>query len=126
MHDASLPVAHEPRREPVSLLLDRDTGIDDALALIYLCSVDTLAIHVGIWTIDPHQSLGVLLAGQLPLEEVIFFSLTSTLVAFGLVLGVAAASRERLHARLTLLARRFRFSAPRDTAVKSDSITTQP
>lgn len=95
-------------------------------AIIYLCSVDTLAIHGGIWTIDPHQSLGVLLAGQLPLEEVIFFSLTSTLVAFGLVLGVAAASRERLHARLTLLARRFRFSAPRDTAVKSDSITTQP
>ncbi|MEA5454289.1 nucleoside hydrolase [Sinomonas sp. JGH33] len=38
MHDASRPVPHEPSREPAAILLDCDTGIDDALALIYLCS----------------------------------------------------------------------------------------
>ncbi|MCH6470560.1 nucleoside hydrolase [Sinomonas terrae] len=38
MHDASRPVMHDARREPVSILMDCDTGIDDALALVYLCS----------------------------------------------------------------------------------------
>ncbi len=63
--------------------------------LIYLSAVDTLALHEGIWTIDPQQSLGMRLGGQLPLEELIFFLLTSALVAFGLVLGVANESRRR-------------------------------
>jgi lycopene beta-cyclase len=64
--------------------------------LLYLSAVDTLAIHQRIWTIDPHQSLDVLVGGQLPLEELLFFSLTSALVVFGLVLGVADDSRHRL------------------------------
>ena len=64
--------------------------------LLYLCAVDTLAIHERIWTIDAHQSLDVLVGGQLPLEELLFFSLTSALVVFGLVLGVADDSRNRL------------------------------
>ncbi len=64
--------------------------------LLYLSAVDTLAIHERIWTIDPHQSLDVLVGGQLPLEEFLFFLLTSTLVVFGLVLGVADDSRNRL------------------------------
>ena len=38
VNEASRPVAHEPSRAPVSLLVDCDTGIDDALALVYLCS----------------------------------------------------------------------------------------
>lgn len=67
-------------------------------AVLYLSAIDALAIHEGIWTISPHQSLGLLLGGQLPLEEAIFFSLTSLLVAFGLVLGVAPESSRRLHA----------------------------
>ncbi|HEU5349539.1 MAG TPA: lycopene cyclase domain-containing protein [Ktedonobacterales bacterium] len=65
--------------------------------VLYLCTVDALAIHDGIWTIDPRQSLGMLLGGQLPLEELVFFSLTTVLVAFGLVLGLAAESRKRIH-----------------------------
>jgi len=65
--------------------------------VVYLSSVDTLAIHEGIWTIDPHQSLGILLGGQLPLEELVFFSVTTALVVFGLVLGVATESRRRFH-----------------------------
>jgi lycopene beta-cyclase len=64
--------------------------------LLYLCAVDTLAIHERIWTIDPRQSLDILIGGKLPLEELLFFSLTSALVVFGLVLGVVDDSRNRL------------------------------
>ncbi len=65
---------------------------------LYLSCVDALAIHSGIWTIDPRQSLGILLVGVLPLEELLFFTLTSTLVAFGLTLGIAEESRQRIRA----------------------------
>ena len=34
LNEASRPVAHEPGRTPVSLLVDCDTGIEDALALV--------------------------------------------------------------------------------------------
>ena len=34
---------------------------------------DLLAIAAGHWTFDPHQLLGVVLPGGLPLEEVLFF-----------------------------------------------------
>ncbi|MGE5334811.1 MAG: lycopene cyclase domain-containing protein [Nitrososphaerota archaeon] len=66
--------------------------------VLYLCVADALAIRAGIWTIDPRQSLGILVGGWLPLEEVVFFSLTTMLVAFGLVLGLAAETGRRLHA----------------------------
>ncbi|HEV8193261.1 MAG TPA: lycopene cyclase domain-containing protein [Ktedonobacterales bacterium] len=72
-------------------------------AIPYLCAIDTLAIHNGIWTISPQQSLGILIGGQLPLEEVVFFSLTSALVASGLLLGVTAETRERLQRYRALL-----------------------
>lgn len=70
---------------------------------LYLSCVDALAIHAGIWTIDPRQSLGVLIFGVLPLEELLFFALTSTLVACGMTLGIAAESRERVRALFTSL-----------------------
>jgi lycopene cyclase domain-containing protein len=65
-------------------------------ASIYLSLADHLAIGIGIWTIDPQQSLGILLGGVLPIEELIFFTLTTTLVTFGLILGIAVRSREQL------------------------------
>lgn len=65
-------------------------------ASLYLSLTDALAIGDGIWTIDPQQSLGLLLGGVLPVEEAIFFTLTTTLVTFGLVLGIAVRSREQL------------------------------
>ncbi len=63
---------------------------------LYLSAADALAIGLGIWTIDPGQSLGVLLAGILPLEEFVFFFLTNTLIAFGISLMWARESRERM------------------------------
>jgi hypothetical protein len=71
-------------------------GASVASAALYLSGVDTLALHVGIWTIDPHQSLGILLYGQLPLEELVFFLVTSALVVCGLTLGASPEVQRRI------------------------------
>jgi lycopene cyclase domain-containing protein len=52
---------------------------------IFFSAVDAFAIRAGIWFFDPAQILG-LHVGPLPLEEVLFFFLTSWLVAQSLVL----------------------------------------
>jgi lycopene cyclase domain-containing protein len=54
-------------------------------ATLYLAATDALAIGSGTWTIDPAQSTGVML-GALPVEELIFFTLTNTLIVFGMTL----------------------------------------
>lgn len=56
---------------------------------LYLCVADFLAIDFGVWTIDPAQSLNVFIGGVLPIEELIFFLLTNTLLVFGLTLALA-------------------------------------
>lgn len=66
-------------------------------ATLYLSATDALAIsRWGTWTIDPVQSLHVLLGGMLPVEEFVFFLLTSTLLTFGIVLVWAEPSHRRL------------------------------
>lgn len=62
----------------------------------YLCIADALAIGAGTWTIDPARSLNVHLGGYLPVEEFVFFLLTNTLVVFGMVLGLARESQDRM------------------------------
>lgn len=62
---------------------------------LYLAATDALAIASGTWTIDPAQSLGIYLAGVLPLEEFLFFLLTNTLVVFGVTLVLARESQAR-------------------------------
>jgi len=62
---------------------------------LYLSGADTLAISHGTWTIDPAQSLPILLGGILPVEEFLFFFLTNTLCIFGITLLMAVESRER-------------------------------
>lgn len=47
--------------------------------------IDSVAVHAGIWFFDPKQILGVFI-GPLPLEEVLFFFLTSWLVSQSLVM----------------------------------------
>jgi lycopene cyclase domain-containing protein len=63
---------------------------------LYLSLADAIAINLGTWTINPQQSLHLLLGGVLPVEEAIFFLLTNTLLTFGLVLFLAPESRTRL------------------------------
>ena len=68
---------------------------------LWLCLADRCAIALGIWTINPASSTGVLLLG-LPVEEALFFALTSLLLADGLLL----AGDPRALARVALLRRR--------------------
>lgn len=72
-----------------------------ALAIVpftlYLALADTLAIGFGTWTINPQQSVGLLIGGVLPVEELLFFLLTNTLVVFGVTLVLAPESLERMH-----------------------------
>lgn len=63
---------------------------------IYLSAADALAIQSGTWTINPGLSLGIRIAGVLPVEECIFFLLTSTLIAFSVVLLESQQAADRL------------------------------
>ena len=65
------------------------------LGTLYLSLADAVAIHSGTWTIDPQQSLGFALGGILPLEEFIFFLLTTAMVVFGVTLVIARQSHQR-------------------------------
>lgn len=55
---------------------------------VYLSIADHLAISAGIWNFGEGRHLGVYL-GLVPLEEVLFFVLTSVLVSLGLTLFTA-------------------------------------
>jgi lycopene cyclase domain-containing protein len=63
---------------------------------LYLCLVDALAIASGTWTINPLNTMGADLLGILPLEEIVFFGMTSVLIVFGMVLMLARESHERV------------------------------
>lgn len=60
---------------------------------LYLSAADALAINAGTWTIDPAQTIGVLIGGVLPLEESLFFLLTNILIVFGMTLMFTADRR---------------------------------
>ncbi len=64
-------------------------------ATIYLGAADARAIDAGTWTINPEKTVNVHL-GKLPLEEGVFFLLTNTLLALGMVLTLSPASQTRL------------------------------
>lgn len=61
---------------------------------LYLSFADSFAIGSGTWTIAPGQSLNLFI-GALPIEELVFFLLTNTLIAFGITLLLAPESRAR-------------------------------
>lgn len=76
----------------------RVAGTTLAAATLYLSAADSLAIGREVWTIDPAQSLGLKLGGILPVEELLFFFVTSTLVVVGLTLTVAPETAARWRA----------------------------
>jgi len=76
--------------------------------LIYLSVADALAITAGTWTISPTQSLNIYLGGYLPLEEFIFFMVTSTLVVFGMTLVLTRESQDRVPTGLRRQLAKFR------------------
>lgn len=64
-------------------------------ASIFLSLADAIAIRSGTWTIGPEQSLGIHIGGILPVEEFVFFVLTTALVVFGMTLMLSRPSHER-------------------------------
>lgn len=67
---------------------------------LYLSLADSLAIDGGTWTINPVQSLQLYLGGVLPVEELLFFLLTNTMLVFGLTLLLSHESQQRLREEL--------------------------
>ncbi|HSB03319.1 MAG TPA: lycopene cyclase domain-containing protein, partial [Anaerolineales bacterium] len=63
---------------------------------VYLSLMDIVALQATTWSISTSQTTGILFFGILPLEEVVFFFITNTLLTFGLTLLLADVSRERL------------------------------
>ena len=79
---------------------------------LYLSAADALAITRGIWTIDPAQTLGIMMGGALPLEEALFFFSTVVLIGTGLTLSLSKESQMRwksLRESLMNLARDLRI-----------------
>jgi lycopene cyclase domain-containing protein len=59
---------------------------------VYLSVADHLAIREGIWSFGEGRHLGLYI-GAVPLEELLFFLLTSVMVALGLTLFAALWAR---------------------------------
>jgi len=63
---------------------------------LYLSSMDIFALNATTWSISPGKISGVKFWGILPLEEVVFFFITSILISFGMTLLLARESVSRL------------------------------
>jgi lycopene cyclase domain-containing protein len=65
-------------------------------SMVYLSAADAIAIASGTWHISSTYSLGVRIAGVLPVEECVFFLLTSALIAFTVTLVRSPESKDRM------------------------------
>lgn len=63
---------------------------------LYLSLMDIVALTDTTWSISKDQTTGILFFGILPLEEVVFFFVTTVLIIFGMTLLLANVSQERL------------------------------
>ena len=61
----------------------------------YLSLMDIVALAATTWSISPQQTTVIVFFGILPLEEVLFFFITNTLIAFGVTLLLADLRRQR-------------------------------
>lgn len=75
------------------------TGLAILGPTLYLALADSLAIGLGTWTINPHQSFNLFI-GSLPVEELFFFLCTNTLVVFGMVLAISIQGFARLQSAI--------------------------
>jgi lycopene cyclase domain-containing protein len=62
----------------------REVILASLIGTVFFSAIDSIAVRAAIWFFDPRQILGVFI-GPLPLEEVLFFFLTSLLVSQSLV-----------------------------------------
>jgi len=70
----------------------REVLLASCISTAFFSAIDTFAIRSGIWYFDHQMILGLYL-GPLPLEEVLFFFITSLLVAQSLVVLLPAGYR---------------------------------
>lgn len=87
---------------------------------LYLSAADKLAITSGTWTINPEQSLDMLLLGRLPVEEFLFFFMTNTLIVMGVTLFTAADSKARAERWVKVAAAYFSARRARSMAASGD------
>lgn len=66
---------------------------------LYLWAVDGLGLHLRLWQLSGTRTTGLHLLG-LPLEEALFFLLTTVLIVGGLLLGTDQTTLTRLRSRL--------------------------
>ncbi len=67
--------------------------------VLYLCAVDRLALHLRLWQLSNSRTAGPAPLG-LPVEEALFFALTTLLVVSGLLLATDQTTLTRLRGRL--------------------------
>jgi putative membrane protein len=65
---------------------------------VYLTLIDSIAIGEGTWTIAASQSLNVFVLGHVPIEEGVFFLITSLMVTQGVLMFATPYAGERLRA----------------------------
>ncbi len=65
---------------------------------VYLTLIDSIAIGGGTWTIAASQSLNVFVLGHVPIEEGVFFLITSVMVTQGVLMFATPYAGERLRA----------------------------
>ena len=70
----------------------RAVFVPAAVMAVFLGSCDSVAIRSGVWTFDARQILGWWIGG-VPMEEALFFLLTSLLVTQSLLLLLPARYR---------------------------------
>jgi lycopene cyclase domain-containing protein len=62
----------------------REVLLASLIGTVFFSAIDSFAVRSAIWFFDPKQILGIFV-GPLPIEEVLFFFLTSLLVSQSLV-----------------------------------------
>jgi putative membrane protein len=63
---------------------------------VYLSVIDIFALSDTTWSISREQTTGMLFLSILPLEEIVFFVITNTLIVFGMTLLLSRESQSRL------------------------------
>ncbi|MHB8625355.1 MAG: lycopene cyclase domain-containing protein [Aggregatilineales bacterium] len=78
-----------------------------ALPTLYLIFADSFALGAHTWNINTALSMNVILPPGVPIEELLFFLLTNTLIVQGMILVSAPSLRHRIQ-RLWRIIRRGR------------------
>ncbi len=86
---------------------------------VYLSLVDSVALRLDVWTINPTQSLNLFIpVVHIPVEEFIFFLLTNSLIVQGIILVWTPTIRQRVRG---LAQRLLRFARRGPQAVEPES-----